>query len=152
MTKDRLDRHKLASCICGAIVDSKPLVGFNGAKIPKNANEVLALYVGLTVIKFYMMYSSIFSLNLTTDSKSRMLKYLRENFNMNFPDFNENICDEQEYKKNLINSLYWTHHNCSIINSECFCYDIWAYSKIYYHLELYNKPYFDSFLEEYRKS
>ena len=58
----------------------------------------------------------------------------------------------KEYKKNLINSLYWTHHNCSIINSECFCYDIWAYSKIYYHLELYNKPYFDSFLEEYRKS
>lgn len=52
MSKDRLDRHKLASCICGAIIESKPLVGFNGAIIAKNANEALALYVGLSVIKF----------------------------------------------------------------------------------------------------
>ena len=67
MSKDRLDRHKLASCICGAIIDAKPLMGFNGAKIPKNANEALALYVGLSVIKFYMMYSAVLPLNFTPE-------------------------------------------------------------------------------------
>lgn len=151
MTKDRLDRHKLASCICGAIIDAKPLVGFNGAQIPNNANEALALYTGLSVVKFYMMYSSIFSLNLTTESEYKAVKHLRECYNMKFPDYNENICDEQEYEKNLINALYWTHQKCNIVNRSCFCYDIWAYSSIYYHLELYNKPYFDNFLQEYIK-
>ncbi|MBD5537826.1 MAG: hypothetical protein HDQ99_22310 [Lachnospiraceae bacterium] len=151
MSKDRLDRHKLASCICGAIIESKPLVGFNGSKIPKNANEALALYVGLSVIKFYMMYSSVLPLNLTAESEEKMLKCLRENFNMEFPDYHENICDEQKYETNLLNSLYWTHRKCHVTNSECFCYDIWAYSKIYYHLELYNKSRFDSFLQEYSK-
>ena len=40
MESNRLDRHKLASCICGSIVEVRPLVGFNGAKIKKNSNSI----------------------------------------------------------------------------------------------------------------
>ena len=71
---------------------------------------------------------------------------------MKFPDYNENICDEQKYEANLLNSLYWTHQKCHITSSECFCYDIWAYLKIYYHLELYNKTRFEAFLQAYIKA
>lgn len=59
MSGDRLDRHKLASCICGAIIEIKPLVGYKGAVIARNANEILALHVGLNIIKAYMMYALI---------------------------------------------------------------------------------------------
>lgn len=35
VTSGRLDRHKIAACLCGAIVATKPLVGRNGAEIAK---------------------------------------------------------------------------------------------------------------------
>ncbi len=38
MPGTRLDKHKLASCICGAIIEVKPLAGFNGIEISKNTN------------------------------------------------------------------------------------------------------------------
>lgn len=56
MAGNRLDRHKLASCICGAIVEIQPLTGYNNAPISKTANETFALYVGLYVIEYYMIY------------------------------------------------------------------------------------------------
>lgn len=140
MGSERLDRHKLASCICGAIVETKPLVGYNGAKIRKNANEIFALYVGLNVIKYYMMYDFIEGLNLSLEEKMNVHNYLKSNFDIAFPSSDENICDVQEYKENLINALYWTHDICDISQKECFRYDIWAYSKLFYHLEIYNKP------------
>lgn len=152
MSKDRLDRHKLASCICGAVIDAKPLIGYNGAKIPKNSNEALALYVGLSVIKFYMMHSFICELDLTQKTEEKTLKYLREKYNMRLPGSDEQICDEQAYQTNLINSLYWTHRHCKITNQKCFSYDTWAYSKIFYHIELYNRPYFEKFIQDYIKT
>lgn len=151
MSKDRLDRHKLASCICGAIIETRPLIGYNRAAIPKNANEVFALYTGLAVIKYYMMYSSICSTNMPSEIQEQVLKHFRENFSLRFPDFSKNICDEQSYENNLINCLYWSHHQCNAANKECFCFDIWAYAKIYYHLELYNLPYFAKAFQEYMR-
>ena len=73
---------------------------------------------------------------------SGCLEYLKENFEMSFPSLNQNVCDTQTYQKNLQNALYWTHSVCGPIRRECFRYDIWAYSKIFYHLELYNKEHF----------
>lgn len=149
MGSERLDRHKLASCICGAIIEVKPLVGFNGAKIRKNANEVFALYVGLNVIKYYMMYDFIESLNVSSEEKVNIHKYLQNNFDMTFPSSDENICDVQEYKENLINALYWTHNMCDISQKECFHYDIWAYSKLFYHLEKHNEPIMENIYNKY---
>lgn len=141
MPGKRLDRHKLASCICGAIIKAKPLVGFQGAVILKKANEILGLHVGMAVLKYYMLYD----LQCETDA----YEYLRENFELQFPSLNENICDTQEYKINLSNALYWSHKLCEITQNECFCYDIWAYAKIFYHLELYNRDLLKNAYTEY---
>lgn len=139
-----LDRHKLASCICGAIIEVRPLTGYNGAVILKKANEILALNVGMAVLKYYMMYD----LSCSPDA----YEYLKEKFELRFPTLEENICDTQEYEKNLYNALYWSHKTCSITNKECFCYDIWAYSKIFYHLERYNKEFLDKVYAQYTKT
>lgn len=151
MSHPRLDRHKLASCICGAIVEIQPIVSATGADESK-ANNLFALHVGLNVIKLYMMYDLLDRLNGSFDSKERLKYYLRDHFDMKMPAIDENICDTQEYQTNLMNALYWTHHKCEFKNKECYHYDIWAYAKIFYHLELYNKPRFERVFEEYRKN
>lgn len=149
MTGSRLDRHKLASCICGAIIETKPLVGYKGAVIVKNANEIFALHVGLNVLKFYMMYDLLYSSGTLVENANNVKEYLKECFNVQFPSLEDNVCDIQEYELNLYNALYWTHQKCDIINIECFQYDIWAYSKIFYHLELYNRDFLKKAYEEY---
>lgn len=150
MSGSRLDRHKLASCICGAIIETRPLSGLNGFKIPKDANEILALYAGLGVIKAFMMDEVLEK--ISTDIKDEVRLYLKNNYELHFPSIDDNICDTQEYQKNLINALLWSHFNCTDSNKECYRYDIWAYSKIFYHLEMHNKSIFDKFLQDYLKT
>ncbi len=147
MSGKRLDRHKLASCICGAIIEIKPIVNLKRNDIRKNVNEILALYTALNVIKAFMIYDLI---GEKTDRGSDELRqHLRSSFDMKLPSMDENICDTQDYRKNIINALYWSHENCSITRRECFRYDIWAYSKIFYHLELYNKAFLEQSCKEY---
>ena len=148
MSTSRLDRHKLASCICAAIIEVRPLTGLNGAEIKKNANEILALYVGLNIIKAFMMYDILENI-ASKDYKEEVHSYLKNDFIMKLPSLDDNICDNQEYFKNIINALYWSHSNCNIAHQECFHYDIWAYAKIFYHLELYNAEYFENTLQEF---
>lgn len=149
MSGNRLDRHKLASCICGAIIEVKPLVATKGKTIPKNANEIFALFVGLNVIKFYMIYSFVLKTELSPIDKVELKEFFKENFDMNVPYLEENICDSQEYRKNMANALFWSHHECTILKKECFHFDIWAYSKIFYHLEIYNDAHLKEIYEEY---
>ncbi len=135
MAGARLDRHKLASCICGAVLELKPLIGYNGAQILRDANEKLALFVGLGVIKSYMMYD----LAKDKDQLSEFKYFkndLKKLFEIKFPD---PVCDTQEYRKNLTNALYRTRKKCDIVGRSCLHYDIWIYAKIFYHLELHNK-------------
>lgn len=149
MSGKRLDRHKLASCICGAIIEIQPLEGQNGAKIPKNANEIVALYVGLSVVKVFMMYDVL--RDAPMDRRDEIRRYLKNKFEMKLPSLEENVCDTQEYHRNIINALYWSHGKCDISRKECFRYDIWAYAKIFYHLELFNKDYLKNFYLEYAR-
>lgn len=152
MANPRLDRHKLASCICGAIIEVEPFVGVNNKPIHQKMNEIFALHVALNVIKYYMMYDITYKLNISANEKSDIKTYLRDNFNMELPSIKENICDSQEYESNLTNALYWTHYyKCEATKADCFHYDIWAYAKIFYHLELYNKPRLEKMYVEYLK-
>lgn len=123
-----------------------------GGKISKRANEIFALHVGLNVIKYYMMYDLTYNLLLPVDVQEQLKSYLKENFNMECPNLEDNICDTQEYEINLLNALHWTHHECKLVNKECYHYDIWAYAKIFYHLELYNIPRLKSMYDEYMES
>lgn len=150
MSGTRLDRHKIASCLCGAIIEIRPLVPTTN-KYHQRINEIFALEVGINVIKFFMMCELLLSTEIDITHRLKTLKYLKEEFQMKFPSIDENICDTHEYKENLYNSLFWSHHKCDVTKKECFHYDIWAYAKIFYHLELYNKPYLNKayqFLKE----
>ena len=68
---------------------------------------------------------------------------------MQFPD---NICDAQKYDKNLANALYWSRQSRGDLGNKLSRFDTWAYAKIFYHLELYNRPYMEqaitAFLEK----
>lgn len=138
MEGKRLDRHKLAACICGAVADAKPLLGVGHVKISETVNERLALYVGLHTIKQYMQYDFLEKIEPYTQYE-RFLTYIQSYFVMEFPS--EHICDKPNYINNLSNALYWRHMECKSLKKECFLnYDILAYSTIFYHLDLYNRP------------
>lgn len=139
MSSQRLDRHKLASCMCGAILDVQPLVYMKNGRSAHRVNATFALYAGLNIVKYYMMFDIIQNSSLSPKQQNNIKLYLQENFDMELPSLSDNICDTQEYQTNLINALYWTHSECTLVNRECFHYDIWAYAKIFYHLELYNE-------------
>ena len=153
MSSSRLDRHKLASCICGTIIEVQPLEGKKDAEIKNVANEILGLYTGLSVVKMFMIDDLAEKYGIPPEKDSAMVNYMYRNFDMKLPSLDENICDVQEYKQNLINALYWSHSKCSILNRECYQrYDVWAYAKIFYHLEVYNKKHFDEAYEKYKES
>lgn len=139
MTHSKLDRHKLASCICGAIIEIQPISCLSNTKVPVGVNEILALYVALGIIKYFMMFDVLTGIP-TYAARQRCKIYLKNNFELKLPSIDENICDTQEYSQNLTNALLWTHNYCEQINDTCFHYDIWAYSKIFYHIESQNKP------------
>lgn len=132
MSSQRLDRHKLASCMCGAILAVQPIAHIEKKKQVLRANAALALYAGLYIIKYYMMFDLIKNASLPLDQQNAVKIYLSRNFDMELPSLNDNICDTQEYRSNLINALYWTYSECTILNRDCFQYDIWAYAKIFY--------------------
>lgn len=129
------------------------MTGFKGAKILKNANEIFALYVGLTVLKYYMTNDLTKHLqNTDPELRIKVNNYLRETFSMKLPSMAENICDTQAYEKNLSYALYRTHETCPVTGKECFYYDIWAYAKIFYHLEMYNRKPLQKLYQEYMRS
>lgn len=145
----KLDRHKLASCMCGAIIEIQPICCISKITPPR-VNETLALYVGLSIIKHFMIFNVI--KELSDNTREDVKNYLVNNFDVLLPGLDKNICDTQEYEQNLLNALMWTHYKCDKIGRECFHYDIWAYSKIFYHLELYNKPRLENMYLEYLKT
>lgn len=138
MSSARLDRHKLASCICGSIIEIKPLVkSKKDIPIKKRANEELALFVGSEVIKLFMIKDLLKKEKLSEEEECAARMYLKDHFTMQFPS--HNVRDRIEYKESLLNSLLWSHFECSTYKKECFPFDMWAYSIIFYHLELYNQ-------------
>lgn len=153
MSSDRLDRHKLASCICGTIIKLRPVVSINETSGYKSVNEYVALYVALSVIKAFMMEDVVRENEksiITPEIKNEIKTYIKNNFSMSLPPLDKNIRDAQSYEKNMINALYWCHRICPTIKTkECFQYDIWAYSKIFYHLEIYNKPFLEKCWQNY---
>lgn len=152
MKSKKLDRHKLASCVCGAIIEVQPIRYLSSQAVVKGANEIFALYVGLCIIKRFMIFDILNQVSVF-EERQRIKSYLMNHFDILLPALSDNICDTQEYEQNLVNALLWTHRECDISQKECFKrYDIWAYAKIFYHLELYNKPRLDNVYKEYLKN
>lgn len=146
MAGDRLDRHKLASCICGAIVEVQPLTGYNNAEIPKTSNETLAFYVGMEVVKYYMIYEIWHDSKSPVYGNDKAKEYITKNFSMQFPS---NICDSQKYDINFANALYWSRQKRGALGDKCARFDTWAYAKLFFHLELHNRPLIEQAIADY---
>ncbi len=148
VTSKRLDRHKIAACLCGAIIEVKPLKSINNNHhYEESANAKLAIYSAINVIKFYMIFGKLKDFNDTTGEYKKCLK---KYFSMKFPLVEENICDTKAYLENFTTALLGTQVKCKNNNElECNKFDVWAYSDIFYHLERYNMPLFDDFCYKY---
>ena len=153
MAGNRLDRHKLASCMCGTILELRPIVPYNGATPVKKANEFVALSISLAILKHYMIddliESSIKSGKLTSEEEKICHNYLASNFYINFPSAKENIRDLCEYNVIITNALLFNNKECTYKSGKCLQYDVWAYSLLFYHLELYNRDILNNKFEEF---
>jgi len=98
-----------------------------------------------------MIYDYLYKMDIPSEKQKAMHTYLKDKFELQLPSLDKNICDTQEYAENIYNALYWSHRQCDILKKECFCYDIWAYAKIFYHLELYNEEPFKKACQELKK-
>lgn len=151
MGSPKLDRHKLASCMCGAIIEVQPIrILSNRQLCPKRANEMFALFSGLGIVKDFMMYDVLNKISSFKERQS-VKCYLRDNFNILLPTLDDKICDTQEYTENLYNALLWTHNKCDYKTSECYHYDIWSYATIFYHIEVRNRDSLKKLCEIYYK-
>lgn len=146
--KPKLDRHKLASCICGAIIKAQPISYLLKKQIPNGVNEILALHVALGVIKYFMIYEIVHKIP-AFEERQAVKSYLVENFCIILPTKDTNICDTQEYEQNLYNALLWSHDRCDKTGDGNFHYDIWAYATIFYHIESFNRSRLNEIYQEY---
>lgn len=136
---NRLDRHKIASCMCGAIIQAKPLTYHYNCKKPDTGlNEILAIQAGLDILKMFML----------DDYKMADARHqeIYKSFPMRFPDIV--VCDKNSYGNNLVSALSRTG-KCYKRNEPCTKFDIWAYAKIFYHIELHNAPLLEQYIQSH---
>lgn len=151
MDSPKLDRHKLASCMCGAIIEVQPIRLLSNRQFcPPRANEMFGLFSGLGIVKDFMIYDVLDNISSFKERQSIKL-YLKDNFHVLLPTLDDKICDTQEYAENLYNSLLWTHSQCNYKASECYHYDIWSYATIFYHIESLNRDRLNELCEIYYK-
>lgn len=103
----------------------KPLVSTKNNKMPDNSNELMAFYTALNVIKMYMIYDK-----LDGKKDEGLLLYLKENFDMECPTIDQNICDVNDYILNIVNAIGRTQIYCKRAKRNCNKFDIWAFANI----------------------
>lgn len=134
----RLDRHKLAACICAAIINVRPLIKKNGEPEGEDieyVNELLAIWVSMEVLQKTMvakMSEKILKKEKAYDFKEK----LNQEYRMKFPP--DSYGDKRDYFKNLCYDIGRTRDH----------FDVFAYSRIFYHLEMLNRVFI---LKNYRK-
>ena len=136
-----IDRHKQASCMCGAVFLSNIIVSIEGKK--HNANEILAMSMGLNLLKMYMIMDKF---GLAGDAQ--MKKLCIDGFSFTFPGIDLNTHDKKEYRENISITMSKSNHCVYDKQKICEKFDVWAYSKIFFHLDNYNTERFRVFCGE----
>lgn len=124
-----LDRHKVSSCLCGAVLKN-PIFKLNFNKDDRQKykafffypNELFALQVSLECMKTYMI--SDYTSDL--DAKRKIL--------YEFPYFPDKHCDKVDFLTCIIFDLSEINTNCQI---DKYYFDKGAYAIIFYFLEDY---------------
>ena len=148
INKINIDRHKFASCVCGAIIEVRP-IGKKGKQWVRNTNEIVALYAGLIVLQRNMVDDFISTLDISDKDRILMTQFFNENFKIKLPSILENICEKQDYAVGLCTDLSRTYHDCKYKKGICFHFDVFAYSKIFYHIEMKNRWQLNDLYQDY---
>ena len=148
VNKINIDRHKFASCVCGAIIKARP-IGKEGKQWVRNANELVALQVSMLILQRNMIYDFIGTLNISDEDKVSMKQFLIDNFQMKFPSILENICEKQDYASGLCADLSRTYNDCEYKKGRCCHFDVFAYSRVFYYIEMYNRKRFNDVYQDY---
>ena len=148
INKINIDRHKFASCVCGAIIAVRP-IGKEGHQWVRNTNEIVALQTGILILQRNMIYDFMSTLDISDEEKVPMAKFFKDNFKMRYPSILEHMCEKQGYAEGLCADLSRTYHNCEYKRGICFHYDVFAYSKIFYHIEMKNRGQLNDLYQDY---
>jgi len=133
-----IDRHKQASCLCGAVFLSNIIVNTSGKK--HNANEILSMSMGLNLLKMYMIKDKF---GIWGDAEKK--KICIEGFSFTLPGIDQNTHDKKDYRENISITMRKSHHCIYDRKKICEKFDVWAYSKIFFHLDNYNIERFAKF-------
>jgi hypothetical protein len=137
MSDTKLDRHKLAACICAAIIKERPLYQYPDAKNDRfqKPNECLAVFCAIKTMRPFMITDFL----KKYPEYANIRKELTTEYNFIFPQ--DKIGDKKDYFENLLAAVERAYV-CVCKNKgddeKCDKFDIWAYAKIFYHLELIN--------------
>ena len=143
-----LDRHKLVACLCAAIIEARPIK----ANI-RYVNEMLATTVSLGYLRYKMIILMIDEKRCPSEKEDKMREYLRDNYILGYPD---NLSDEEDYRLNMYHDLTETYEQCRYkeksepeLENVCYHFDIFAYAKIFYHLERENRKGLEEMYDAY---
>ena len=142
-----LDRHKFASCLCAAAMESQVIIGRADDKSKGYANEIMAFDMGIEYLYHAMLEEIADDHGLGYEQKIAFKSDAIKNYGLVYPDGHR--CDEGDYRKNIIHDLRNTYERCIHKGAVCHHFDLFAYSRIYYHLEECNRNALEQICQRY---
>ncbi|MCL2204553.1 MAG: hypothetical protein FWB88_11520 [Defluviitaleaceae bacterium] len=120
MNSPRLDRHKMAACMCLAVCKARPFGTLNDTRTSLNqlANEYLALQVSIDILESFIRDDMV----KTNPGYSATPK-------ISFP---APIQDEKSYESILVSCLHYSHMADNLPHP-------WWLSQVFYFLEVYTR-------------
>jgi len=121
MKNPRLDRHKIAACLCIAVCVARPFDAPNEIKddLSPRANEVLAVITALNILEKF----------ICDDIKKEKKLYSANSPLIQFPEL---IKDEKANINGLISCLYFSHKLGSLPHP-------WWLSQIFYYIDNHSR-------------
>ena len=106
---ERIDRHKVAACYMLAIASVSPIrfdiSSSNSSDKHSIVNELLAITVGLSILRAFILYEIDES---NKDEKAK--KFLKERLSSGIKTPNEQYVHHGKYEVNFANELYYSLH------------------------------------------
>jgi len=122
----KLDRHKVCACYMYAIISANVLscrlVGSDTEQKYLSLNENLAITVGLSLLRAFIISSINSSNELTAEKKKELISRIEDGIPLP-------RCNHGDYRKNFVSELHYTHEEG--------CYNMLSLANTLYLLEVF---------------
>ena len=136
----KLDRHKLGSCLCGAIIQVQPFntTGNSSSSYvaSRYPNELLAFWCGLKLLKVFLVDD--YSLDLV--QRGYVMRH--------YPELPVTTKDHRGYLACAVHSLA----DVRMRSSDTTAYDFLGNSDRFFHIESYNVVKANEYIDKLKKS